>query len=160
MPEQSFQIEVKGLDKLLKAFDKFPKEIIRTIEVAGELAGEEIIQTEGLANYPPETDANAPVRSPPYPYYERGRGTWTSPDRNLGNSEIMGKAWTIEAQGYNTKIGNIASYSNWVHDDVDQAAAMGLIGWKKLFQTAKSKAKDITRIYQTRIDKLIRRLGL
>ena len=156
MPEQSFQIEVKGLDKLLKAFDKFPKEIIRTIEVAGELAGEEIIQTEGLANYPPTTDANAP----PYPYYERGRGTWTSPDRNLGNSEIMGKKWTIEAQGYNTKIGNIASYSNWVHDDVDQAQAMGLIGWKKLFQTAKSKAKDITRIYQTRIDKLIKRLGL
>lgn len=156
MPDQSFQIEVKGLDKLLKALDKFPKEIIRTIEVAGELAGEEVIQTEGLANYPPETDANAP----PYPYYERGRGTWTSPNRNLQNSEIMGKAWTIEAQGYNTKVGNIASYSNWVHDDVDQAQAMGLHGWKKLFATAKSKAREITRIYQTRIDKLIKRLGL
>lgn len=156
MPEQPLQLEVKGLDKIVKAFDKFPKEIQASMEKAGKEASEEIIQTEGLASYPPATDANAP----PYPYYERGRGTWTSPDRNLGNSEVMGKKWTTEARGYNTKIGNIASYSKWVHDDDDQATAMGLIGWKKLFATAKSKTREITRIYQNRVNKLIRRLGL
>lgn len=156
MPEQPLQLEVKGLDKIVKAFDKFPKEIQASMEKAGNEAGDEILETEGMASYPPTTDANAP----PYPYYERGRGTWTSPDRNLGNSEIMGKKWTTEARGYNTKIGNIASYSKWVHDDDLQARAMGLIGWKKLFATAKSKTKQITRIYQNRVNKLIQRLGL
>ena len=156
MPEQPLQLEVKGLDKIVKAFDKFPKEIQASMEKAGNEASEEIIQTEGLASPPPETDANAP----PYPYYQRGLGTWTSPDRNLGNSENMPKKWAVEARGYNTKIGNIASYSKWVHDDDFQAQAMGLIGWRKLFQTAKSKTREITRIYQDRVNKLIRRLGL
>jgi hypothetical protein len=156
MPETPLQIEVKGLDKIVKAFDKFPKEIQASMEKAGNEASDEILETEGMASPPPETDANAP----PYPYYQRGLGTWTSPDHNLRNSEIMPKAWNTVARGYNTKIGNIASYSKWVHDDDLQAQAMGLIGWKKLFATTKSKTREITRIYQNRVDKLIRRLGL
>lgn len=155
MPEL-ISIEIKGLDKLIKAFDKWPKEIRASMEKAGREAAEEVIQTEGLASYPPSTAANAP----PYPYYERGKGTWTSPGHNLYNSEILGKKWTTKATGYNTIIGNTASYAKWLHDDKHQAKAMGRIGWRKLFEVAKEKVTKITRIYQKWVNQTIRRLGL
>lgn len=159
MPEQPLQLEVKGLDKIVKAFDKFPKEIQASMEKAGKEASEEIIQTEGVSSYPP---IMGQWRPPHYPWYQRGRGTWTSPDHNLGNSELLGKkeeSWFIKAQGYNTKVGTTVTYAQWVVGD-QQSDIMARFGWRKLFATAKSKTREITRIYQNRVNKLIRRLGL
>ena len=151
-----FDIKVKGLDKLVKAFAKFPREITKNMRQAGKQAAEDVIlKTEGTANYPPATAAN----QPPTPYYERGRGTWTSPGNNLGNSENLGKKWTMKSQGFNTKIDNAASYAKWVHGP-DQAQAMARIGWRKIFDVAKEKIVPITKVYQRWVDKTIRQLRL
>jgi hypothetical protein len=154
MPD-AIDLKVKGLDKLVKAFDKFPREITKNMAQAGEQAAEDVIlKTKGTANYPPSTAAN----QPPTPYYIRGIGTQYA-TRNLGNSENMGKQWTVKSQGFNTKIDNAASYAKWVHGQ-DQARAMARIGWRKIFDVAKEKITPITKVYQRWVDKTIRRLGL
>jgi hypothetical protein len=42
----------------------------------------------------------------------------------------------------------------------DQAKAMKRIGWKKLFETAKSKLGEIQKVYQAWVDKTIKELDL
>jgi len=47
-------IEVEGMDKMLKAFERFPREVARAMSQAGhEAANKEILPTSGLRNYPP-----------------------------------------------------------------------------------------------------------
>lgn len=155
MPE-FISLEITGLDKLVKAFDKWPREIRKNIEAAGREASDEILNTEGLRNYPPETAANRP----PAPFYIRGRGTQYASGRNTLTSENLGKKWLTTVKGYFTRIGNIASYAKWLHSDKLQARAMGRIGWRKLFDVAREKIPEITRIYQRWVNATIRRLGL
>ncbi len=57
------------------------------------------------------------------------------------------------------RIGNRASYARHVHGD-KQAKAMGKIGWKQLFKTAKEKIGDIKKVYDAWVAKAIRDLGL
>ena len=72
MPSNDFMsIEVKGMDRLLAGFKRFPQEIRDAMKRAGHDSAKEIIETKGLQNYPPKTKAN----QPPAPYYVRGRGT-------------------------------------------------------------------------------------
>ena len=147
-------IETRGLDKLLKAWHKFPKEIVRAMSQAGHMAANEVLDTEGLRNYPASTSAN----QPPTPYYIRGRGTQYK-SRNAGGSENLGKRWTVKRKGYSTRIGNSASYAKWVHGE-EQARWMKRIGWKQLYKTFKGKKANITKIYQRMVDHTIRKLGL
>jgi len=149
------KIELEGLDKLFAKLNKFPREIARNFGAAGEEAAKDVIlPTEGLQNYPPATAANAP----PVPYYIRGRGTQYA-TRNLMNSEKLGMRWAVVRRAFNTHIGNIASYARYVHGE-EQAEAMKSIGWKKLFDTAKEKLKDIQKVYQAWVNKTIKDLKL
>ena len=148
-------IEIRGLDKLLKAWHKFPKEIVRAMSQAGHMAANEVLDTEGLRNYPASTSAN----QPPTPYYIRGRGTQYA-SYNKGDSENLGKRWTVKREGYKTRIGNSASYAKYVHGDDTQAKAMAGLGWKKLYETFKDKKPQITKIYQQMTDRVIAKLGL
>ena len=151
-----FQIEIVGLDKLLAAFEKFPKKVARTMSQAGhEAANKAILPTEGLQNYPPETAANMP----PAPYYERGKGMWTSATRNTYKSENLGKQWYVKREGYKMRIGNRASYAKWVHGD-EQAGAMAGHGWRKLVDVTKEKLSRIQKVYQAWTNKLLRELKL
>lgn len=153
MPELA--IELEGLDKLVSKLHKFPVKIARNLGAAGEESAKDVIlPTEGLQNYPPTTAAN----EPPVPYYIRGRGTQYA-TRNLMNSERVGTKWTIVRRGFNTIIGNPVSYSRYLHGD-EQAKAMKSIGWKKLFDTAKEKLKDIQKVYQAWVKKTIKDLKL
>jgi len=153
MPE--LVIELEGLDKLVAKLHKFPREIARNLGAAGEESAKDVIlPTQGLQNYPPLTAANAP----PVPYYIRGRGTQYA-TRNLENSELLGKQWVVQRKGFNTVIGNTASYARYVHGE-EQAKAMAGIGWKKLFDTAKEKLKDIQKVYQAWVNKTIKDLKL
>jgi len=148
-------IELEGLDKLVAKLNKFPKEIASNFSAAGaEAAKDVILPTEGMQNYPPMTAANAP----PVPYYIRHRGTQYA-TRNLENSELLGTKWTVERKGFNTVIGNPVSYSRYVHGK-EQAKAMADIGWKKLFDVAKEKLKDIQKVYQAWVNKTIKDLKL
>lgn len=159
MPE-FISLEIKGLDKLVKAFDKWPREIQLGILQAGREASNEILNTEGLRGYPPSTAANRP----PAPYYIRGRGTQYASGRNRGESENLGKQWVRTRSGsYGIRISNRASYAWAVHGHKagkKQARAMGRIGWRKLFDVAKEKIPEITRIYQRWVNRTIKRLGL
>ena len=154
MPD-NFAIEIKGLDKLVKAFHKFPREIAKDMSQAGHEAGKEIIETEGLQDYPGRTKANLP----PTPYYIRGTGTQYK-SYNKGESENMKHKWYVRKAGYTTKIGNTASYAKWAHDDKLQAQAMAKIGWRKLREVAIEKMPKVTKIYQKWVDRTIKRLGL
>ena len=151
----NINIKIEGIEKIQAALNKFPQEIQRTIELAGEEAAQKILKEEGLQKYPPLTGANMP----PYPYYKRGTGTQTSQWHNTGSSENLGKQWHVESEGLKTTVGNRASYARYVVGD-EQPAHMARKGWKQLYPTAQSKLTAITGIYQRWIDRLIKKLGL
>ena len=156
MPEQILKIEVKGLDILMRKFKQFPEEIKSHLSQAGDEAAERVLlPTEGLKKYPPQTAAN----EPPTPYYIRGRGMQYK-TRNAMNSERLGTRWYVKSADLKTTIGNSASYAKWVHGDDTQAKAMANIGWKKLFETAKDKVTEITKVYQGWVNKLLKDLNL
>ena len=154
-------IEINGADKIIAGLDKFPEEIIRNFEMAGNEAGEEIIQTQGLAKYPPKTAANAP----PTPYYIRGTGTQYK-SHNRGESEDYKSQYYVKTTGMGTVIGNRASYATYLAGDKtsgsphDQAQAMKKIGWRKLIDVAKEKLTKITVIYNKWTQYTINKLGL
>jgi len=156
---KNISITVVGLDKVLAGLGKYPSEVGRYLEAAGKETGAEIIQTTGLANYPPATAAN----QPPTPFYIRGRGTQTA-HGNLYNSERLGsqntnEGFSIFSVGPKTTIGNRASYAKYVIGE-RQAKWMAKIGWRKLFDVAKEKVPQITAIYAGWVSKCIRDLGL
>ena len=149
------QIEVEGLDKIQKALKKMPDKVKKYMGQAGhEAANRVILPEKGLQEYPPETDANRP----PTPYYIRGVGMETAKG-NYHNSENLGKQWYTKRDGIDMEIGNRASYAKWVHGD-EQAEAMGRIGWKQLFKTAKEKVGGIKKVYDAWVAKAIKDLGL
>lgn len=150
----NIEIHVTGLDRLIKAIDRFPVQIAKNMSQAGHEAGTEILDTKGLRSYPKPTAANFP----PTPYYKRGMGTQTA-HGNLGNSERLGTQFYIKRTGWNTAIGNRASYAKWVVGE-EQAHFMAPKGWKKLWDVAKEKKKQIERVYQAWVDKTLRDLGL
>ena len=88
------EIVVEGLDKLQRGMAQFPKEIARNISEAAHEAGKEIVETQGVQKYPPETAAN----KPPTPYYQRGFGTVTA-SGGRGRSEDYGKQFYIKREG-------------------------------------------------------------
>jgi hypothetical protein len=149
------KISVEGLDKLIKGLERFPREIARYMSQAGHEAGEDVIlPTQGLRKYPPATAANMP----PTPYYIRGRGTQLKRG-NLGNSERLGTQFYIKRTGWNTAIGNRASYAKYVIGE-QQASFMAPKGWRKLFDVAKDKKAKIQKVYQAWVDKALRDFGL
>ena len=149
------KIAVTGLDKLLAAFGRFPREITAAITQAGsDVASDVILPTQGIQNYPPLTDANRP----PTPYYQRGLGT-VYKSGYKATSENLGKQWVVNSSRLRTEIGNRASYAEYVHGD-KQARAMERIGWRKLADIAQEKLSAIQSMYQAQVDAAIRRLGL
>ena len=60
---------------------------------------------------------------------------------------------------YITKVGNRASYADYVVGD-GQAGPMGIIGWRKLREVAEEKMDLINQIYEAWIAKMIKDLGL
>ena len=143
--------EIKGIDKLIANLAAMRSKIKLYMRAAGREAANEVLDEQGLRNYPAETAAN----KPPTPYYIRGVGTQYA-KKNKGNSERYGTQFYVQASGYNTKIGNRASYARWLTDENDQASHMAAIGWKKLKDVADSKVNEIKRIYQAWVDKLIK----
>jgi hypothetical protein len=154
MPE--IETEISGLDRIMKGLKKFPFQIKKNFIQAGHQAAFDVIlKTEGLQAYPPETAANMP----PAPYYIRGVGTQGA-SKNYHNSENLGKQWFVKRQEpIGSRIYNRASYAKWMHGE-DQAKAMKRIGWKKLFETAKSKLGEIQKVYQAWVNKTIKDLDL
>ena len=158
-------IQITGLEEKIAALKQFPEQFDATLEKAGEESGHEVIETYGIKQYPASTAANAP----PYPYYERGKGTWVSPARNLMNSErygtnltvgsMPGEGMYIQAQGKITIIGARASYAQFIGGD-NQSAAMARIGWRRWGDVAQEKTTAIHDIYEGWIKHLLVEVGL
>ena len=152
---EGISIQVDGIEELTKALDQFSDEIAREMKAAGEAAAKEIIWTKGLKTYPGETAAN----KPPIPFYVRGVGTQTA-SGNLFNSERYGSQFYVQQKTpFTTTIGNRASYAEYLGGD-KQAKAMARKGWVKLYDAANKKMPQIVEIFQSRIDRLIKKLGL
>jgi hypothetical protein len=149
------EIRVTGLDKVVAAIDRFPREIAKYMRAAGKEAGREVVDTVGLRQYPPAGEGNVP----PTPFYIRGVGTQYA-TKNLHNSERYGTQFYITPMTYGATIGNRASYAKWLTDETDQAQHMAKIGWRKLIDVAHEKVHQIETIYDKWIAKLIKDLGL
>jgi hypothetical protein len=148
------RIVLEGLKETVEKLRAFPAELKRGMTAAGDEAGNEILNTEGLRNYPPSTPAN----QPPTPYYIRGRGTQYA-NSNSGSSERYGTQWNVTTRGYTTTIGNRASYAPYVGGD-KQPQHMADKGWRKLFAVADQKRAEIQRIYSAWLERAKRRVGL
>jgi len=147
------EIEIVGLDRIMTAFDQFPKQVARNFSMAAHEAGNEILDTTGLRDYPNETAAN----QTPTPYYIRGRGMQYA-TRNDGRSENLGKQFYIRREGSTATIGNRASYAKWVIGQT-QAGHMAAKGWRKMAEVAKEKIDSIREIYQNWVNKTLIDLG-
>lgn len=153
-------IEVDA-EKLLKALDSAPRELKRQLQQAGKSAAKIVLDTRGVQEYPAETSANRP----PTPYYIRNRGTQYK-SYNKGESENIGKQWSVRSSGYGVTIGNRASYAPYVHGtkgvtgNKGQAWNMGLKGWNQIWLVAKRKTAEIARKYDQFISEALRRAGL
>ena len=157
MMTDSFKITLHGADELKLALEKVSQMLDTYMQQAGkEAASNEILPTEGLQTYPPETAGN----QPPTPYYIRGIGTQVSYSNNKNNSERLGTRWLTSGVPYGVKLSNSASYSGYVHGTDTQSAAMGRIGWRKLWDVATEKRAEITRVFQLWFEKLLRDAGL
>lgn len=150
------EIKISGVDKLMAGMDKVGGQLDVTLRAAAEESINEILDTTGVRKYPPATAANAP----PYPYYQRMKGTWTSPGNNRGESERFGPSWSTSQTPYGAKAINNTSYGVYLVDDALQASHMARIGWRKLGEVAKEKEPKIVRIFQAAIDRLIKLSGL
>lgn len=151
----NININVKGLDVLQKNLKALGSDLGVFIDGARVEITNEILDTKGLRNYPPETSAN----KPPVPYYIRGRGTQYA-FGNAGNSERLGSQWKSVPYGkLGMKIFNDVSYAAKVHGEA-QSPNMARIGWAQLFKTAVSKIGTITSIYNKWVDKLIKKHNL
>jgi hypothetical protein len=85
----------------------------------------------------------------------------TSRGNNLKSERYGTQFYTqIPTGTMNTIIGNRASYAPFLADDDRQARAMAKKGWRKLWDVAKEKTGEITRIYQGWINRLIRKYNL
>ena len=151
-------IQVVGLDKVEAAFKRFPQEIEQDIGQAAAEAAKLVIAQEGVSNYPPATEANAP----PVPWYERNKGMWVMRHGeviNLENSEEYGAAFDTQRVKMGVTIINKAKYGKYIGGE-QQARHMARIGWRKVFDVAKEKQSEITEIFNLWIARLIRRLNL
>ena len=151
----SMSIQVKGLAELERKFKGLPPVLKAYLARAGKRYAPVLLDVQGVRKYPPTTAANVP----PTPYYIRGEGTQYA-SYNKGESEQYGLRFTIESQDTKTTIGNTASYSKWLADAYQQAAAMAKIGWVKLIDAAKRTQGQALQIYNEEVNRALQVLGL
>jgi len=161
-------LEVEGLDRLQRAMQQAPREVDRGIRAA-MTGGTEILK-EGVATYPPASDANLPQPGVPGArWYERGRGGWyvrkrTGETVNYGGSEVLGKSWTTKisrtARGWLGVIGTKVSYARPVHDETQQADYHAQRGWKTAQQSVREGAVKVQRLFNSVVRGILRRLRL
>jgi hypothetical protein len=149
-------VQVKGLAELKAKFDAMKFNLNKYMVAAGKEAGNNLLDTEGLRKYPPETSANMP----PTPYYIRGVGMQYKYGNN-GKSEKLGSQYHIDAVPYGARIYNMASYAKHVSgEEGDQSKAMAAKGWKQLYGTAMEKLDMITRVFTAWVEKALKDSGL
>jgi hypothetical protein len=151
----SVEVNIKGVEELQRKFDAFGRNLDReAFQPAAEESIKMVLATQGLQNYPPETDANRP----PAPYYVRGTGTYTGTKNNY-KSERLGTQFYTEAISGGARTGNRASYAPYVVG-TDQAAPMKRIGWRIYRDAIIEKLPEITKIFEGWINRAKQMAGI
>ena len=159
MPEIA-QVEIVGLDKLLGKLDvkKYAGALNATLWACAE------ILKNGVATYPPETEANRP--RPPNTvfsirthrainrWYVRGRGTVTCSGKTYLTSQDLGHQWTIKVSGLTAEIGNAVTYGKYVQGE-EQVGYHKARGWKTIFQVVKEKTTEVGKMFAVVVDRLM-----
>lgn len=172
-----FDIALNGMDKLAGAIKAYPAAIKSQMRLAGKDCFAVIVNTKGLATYPPATERNKPGRMKTVtfangrsaqfrmPYYTRGYGTMT-PVRGGGyklipSSERFGTKWYTRPSGeMDTIIGNNASYAQYLSGKIKQVEWAAEVGWRKLSDVAMEKMPQIKQIFSRHIDYVTKKIGL
>jgi hypothetical protein len=155
--EINIKIDIDGIEELTKAIAQYPKMVGKYMGAAGQEAVKKgVFYERGLKKYPPETDANRP----PTPFYIRTIGTQYK-SYNMHNSENLGKQWYVNTEdgGFTTRVGNRASYAEYVVGE-GQAFALGRKGWLKLMPTVYRNYQKIKFIYDAWVEKLLKDISL
>lgn len=153
-------LKITNLDALKQAVLNEPEKLAAVLNAAGDTAAKLLLETEGLAAYPPESKAN----KPPEPFYIRGRGTQVKNAQgvsvNLGNSQRLGEHWSVEhdGAGVTTVANRGVTYARYVHDDSAQRAGMARIGWRRLGATAREEEAQITAAYEEAVLQFLREM--
>ena len=150
-------IRLEGLEKYQSKLEEIKKRLNRYMTAAAlEASRTVILPTVGVQKYPPITSQR---RSPDYPYYHRGMGTWTSPDHNTCTSEEYGKQWYHRSEELGVRVGNSASYAQWLVGK-NQATRMAGFGWRKISDVAEEKKPQIKQVFLNWLNKLLHDVGL
>jgi len=154
MTNSNIQIEVVGIKEVEAKLKKLGRSLNSYASQAVVQASKDVLDTEGLRKYPPETSAN----QPPTPYYVRGMGTQYK-SGNKGNSEKYGTQWHVDKVPYGAKIANRSSYAQYLAG-TNQSQAMAKIGWRKLVDVVMEKMPKIKSTIEAWMKKAIKDAGL
>ena len=147
-------IEIEGLDELIRKLDDLKQ--LRKVHAGIQAAA---LYVKGkIAQYPDKSSANFPS-GPGSSWYERNKGTWYWRKRdntkvNYGNSEMLGKSWTIKynQSKFEAIVGNDTSYGIFV-----QGSKQASFHKRRKWKTVETVAKEETRLVQKYVFDAVRR---
>lgn len=160
MPDDIANVEIEGLDKLLAHLDvkKWHGGLVATLWACAE------VLKDGVADYPPETEANQPrapntvfsikTHRPINRWYVRGKGTVTCSGRVYYTSQDLGHQWTVRVKDLTAEVGNAVSYGPYVQGS-KQVWYHKARGWKTIFQVVKEKSPAIHKLLRIAVDRLL-----
>ena len=162
----TFRYKVHGQKQLERAFNEYPRRIMRGLKAM--MGGAVELLRSGLADYPPTTAGNQPrtfQSGAQNTWYERGFGSkWARKDGSVGTaetSETLGRSWTTEVKGYAAGVrgivGTKVSYAPLVQDEKQQTAVHKRNKWPTVQGVFKEKTRQIVRLFDSVIARIIRR---
>lgn len=160
------EMDEASLRELQAKFAAISSELERNWARASEEVAHEIVEVEGLKQYPINT-AGAPQpfksdKSRRYFFAALRRGEIEVPYRRgqSPGSETYAKRWYVEVSGLTATIGNNASYARYLSHETEQSGYMAARGWRKLKEVAEEKLPDIIKIYEGWTGRAMKNLGI
>lgn len=162
----TFKYKVQGAKQLERAFTEAPARIMRGLKAM--MGGATELLRDALVDYPPETAGNRPrtfKSGAQNIWYERGFGSkWARKDGSVGTaetSEELNRSWTTEARGFAAGVrgivGTKASYAPLVQDQKQQTTTHERHKWPTVQGVLEEKARQIIRLFDGAIARIIRR---
>jgi len=154
-------INIKGLDHIVKSLKQFPGHFARYMQAAGmEFVNRYLFSGQGYGRglYPPA----GPGNQLPHPYYIRGRGTQTSDIHNLGESQRLGSNLYVRpvASKPQVEFGTRGvTYAEYAVGE-KQSRVMANIGWEKFTSKIKRHGAKLSEVYSLWIIKLLKDVKL
>ena len=159
----TIKINISG-DKELLAKLRAADKIIRARVLTEGMSDATRYVAKNAAEYPAETDANAP----PPPYYIRGTGTQYA-TYNRQESERLNLHWVpsvtvkVREGGIGSVRGvveNRTSYAPWTHSVVRQSWFHRMRNWRNIERIKLDVEQGVVKIFRDGVEKALRVFGL